>query len=137
MDAVLYLTSPREAQLRFRHRLTGGQTTCVLHVFHVDILPPARFTAYPLIQNIIQLQPPILRTQLESRCHPRQLPPKGQLQLDPNHLDQLQMLDDPLELLLDLDLRLDRRNREYLSELVPVRVVVELRPNLKWTSSLP
>jgi hypothetical protein len=45
-------TSPREAQLRFRHRVTGGPTTWVLHVFHVRLLPPARFTAYPLIQNI-------------------------------------------------------------------------------------
>jgi hypothetical protein len=135
MDAVLYLTSPREAQLRIRHRLTGGQTTCVLHVFHVDILPPARFTAYPLIQNIIQLQPPIPSPQPEQRCHPRQLLPRGQLQLGLNQLDQLQTLDDPLELLLDLDLRLDRRNREYLSELVLVRMGVEVRPSLRWMSS--
>jgi len=71
----------------------------------------------------------------EQRCHPRQLLPRGRLQLDLNHLDQLQTLDDPLGLLLDLDLRLDRRNREYLSELVPVRVVVELRPSLRSMSN--
>ena len=60
-----------EAQLKSRHRLTGGSATWNVRAPHVRLLPPARFIAYPLIQNIFNRIYPVLSQSTRAKMPPK------------------------------------------------------------------